>query len=246
MNPPKSEDEEIPSVELALPMRFRLHAQPTALPWAIAQRVIGYAGCILLAPVFLLMYVLVKATSPGPFLFEQRRRGYRGVPIMVLKVRTMEVGAEQRTQLGTSRRSSRITSVGRLLRELKLDELPQLWNVARGDMELVGPRPIPNALDDEIRKHIPDFAMRYQVKPGLTNVSQVAVLDNKLGEKLVDDWQLRFEGEIHYIKNKSFVYDVVVLAMTVLYVLRKLAPGRLAQQRAAAGPSSTRKETSHA
>jgi lipopolysaccharide/colanic/teichoic acid biosynthesis glycosyltransferase len=231
MKPHKSDGLRAPDLGVTAPMRFHVSAPRTAPAWAITQRALGYLSCALLAPLFAVLYVLVRFTSPGPFLFEQKRRGYGGEPISVLKVRTMEVGAEGPTALGTSRRSTRITQVGRLLRELKLDELPQLWNVARGDMELVGPRPLPIALDDELRKHIPDFEARYEVKPGLTNVSQVAVLDNKLGEKLVDDWNLRFEGELHYIAHKSFAYDVVVLAMTVLYVLRKLVPGSGARTR---------------
>jgi lipopolysaccharide/colanic/teichoic acid biosynthesis glycosyltransferase len=95
--------------------------------------------------------------------------------------------------------------------------------VVRGDMELVGPRPLPIELHEALRANIPGFDLRYEVKPGLTNVSQVAVLDNKLGPRLVEDWKIRFEGELHYIKNKSFTYDVIVLVMTLLFVLRKLA-----------------------
>jgi lipopolysaccharide/colanic/teichoic acid biosynthesis glycosyltransferase len=207
---------------LALPIRIQITARPTAWPWAWTQRAIGLLGCLALSPIFLVMYLLVRSTSRGPFLFSQLRPGYLGKPFHALKVRTMAVGAEHKTTLGTSRRDKQITRFGRLLRELKLDELPQLWNIARGEMELVGPRPLPIALDEELCRHIPNFALRYQVKPGLTNVSQVVVLDNKLGERLVEDWNLRFEGELHYIKNKSFAYDVVVLAMTLLFVLRKL------------------------
>jgi lipopolysaccharide/colanic/teichoic acid biosynthesis glycosyltransferase len=185
------------------------------------------------------MYVAVRATSPGPFLFSQQRPGRGGKPFRMLKVRTMRVGSEAPTALGTARSDSRITRVGRWLRDLKLDELPQLWNVVRGDMELVGPRPLPTALDQELRKHVPGFERRYDVHPGLTNVSQVAVLDNKLGDRLVDDWKLRFEGELHYIEHKSFAYDVVVLAMTALFVVRKLA-ARLGQRRRPT-PAGTRR-----
>lgn len=210
------------SAGLALPIRIDAKIRPTAWPWAIVQRLFGLAACIALIPLAMVAFVAVKATSRGPFLFAQLRPGLGGRPFVVYKVRTMLVGAERETALGTSLRNPAITAVGRWLRALKLDELPQLWNIARGDMELVGPRPIPLALDTELRKHIANFALRYAVKPGLTNVSQVAVLDNKLDGRLVEDWSLRYEGELHYIKNKSFAYDVVVLVMTVLYVLRKL------------------------
>jgi lipopolysaccharide/colanic/teichoic acid biosynthesis glycosyltransferase len=218
---------------LALPIRIDLKVRPTPVAWALTQRLIGLIACVCLAPALAIMYALVKLTSRGPFLFVQTRPGYRGEPFALRKVRTMTVGAEHDTALGTSRTSARITAVGRVLRDLKLDELPQLWNIACGEMELVGPRPLPLALDEELRRHIRGFELRYRVKPGLTNVSQVAVLDNKLGDELLADWKRRFEGEIHYIKNKSFTYDVVVLAMTVLFVARKLVPARGARPRVA-------------
>jgi len=208
---------------LALPLQIDIAVRPTTLAWALGQRAVALLGCIALSPLLLVMLVFVKATSRGPFLFAQERPGYRGKRFRLLKVRTMEPGAEARTALGTSRSDPQITRVGRVLRDLKLDELPQLWNVVRGDMELVGPRPLPLDLHEELRANIPGFDLRYAVKPGLTNVSQVAVLDNKLGPHLVEDWKIRFEGELHYLKNKSFTYDVVVLVMTAVFVLRKLA-----------------------
>jgi lipopolysaccharide/colanic/teichoic acid biosynthesis glycosyltransferase len=208
--------------DLALPIRIDAKIRPAAWPWAIIQRLFGVAACVVLLPVAIVVFLAVKSTSRGPFLFAQLRPGLGGKPFVVYKVRTMLVGAERETALGTAQGNPAVTPVGRWLRALKLDELPQLWNIARGEMELVGPRPIPIALDAELRKHIASFALRYAVKPGLTNVSQVAVLDNKLDERLVEDWSLRYEGELHYIKNKSFAYDVVVLAMTAMYVLRKL------------------------
>ena len=206
---------------LALPLQVDIAVRHTSRGWAFAQRVIALAGCVLLSPLLLVVFALVKASSRGPFLFSQERPGYRGAPFRLLKVRTMEPGSETRTALGTSISDPQITPIGRVLRDLKLDELPQLWNVVRGDMELVGPRPLPNDLHRELSANIPGFELRYEVKPGLTNVSQVAVLDNKLGPRLVEDWRIRFEGELHYIKNKSFTYDVVVLTMTALFVLRK-------------------------
>ena len=209
-------------LDLSLPVSIRVEVRRTSRLWAWGQRMIAVLACIALIPTFLVLYLPVRITSRGSFLFAQKRPGYRGRPLTVIKIRTMRAGSEVRTALGTSRRSPEITRIGSMLRDLKLDELPQLFNVARGEMELVGPRPIPTALDQELRRHIPGFELRYQVKPGLTNVSQVTVLDNKLGDRLIADWKLRFEGELHYIKNKSFAYDLVVLAMTAAFVGRKL------------------------
>lgn len=213
------------SLDLALPIRIDANVHETGWAWALTQRAIGAALCVLLLPVAAFFCIAIKLASPGPFFFAQQRPGRGGVPFTVYKVRTMAVGTEEETALGTSRTSSAITQVGHMLRELKLDELPQLWNVARGEMELVGPRPIPVALHEELRRSIEHFDLRYSVKPGLTNVSQVAVLDNKLDEQLVEDWRLRFEGELHYIKNKCFLYDVVVLLMTAGFVVRKALIG---------------------
>jgi len=212
-----------PDAHLALPLKVDISVRPTSPVWSLVQRALALAACIVCSPLLLVMVVLVKTTSRGPFLFAQERPGYKGERFRLLKVRTMEPGSETRTALGTSISDPQITSIGRVLRDLKLDELPQLWNVVRGEMELVGPRPLPIDLHEELRANIPGFELRYEVKPGLTNVSQVAVLDNKLGPRLVEDWKVRFEGELHYIKNKSFTYDVVVLGMTTLFVLRKLA-----------------------
>ncbi|MEM7309601.1 MAG: WecB/TagA/CpsF family glycosyltransferase [Planctomycetota bacterium] len=189
--------------------------------WSLTQRLVALSALAVLSPLLLVMYLSVRLTSRGPFLFRQKRRGFRGEPFEILKVRTMTLGAEQSTALGVQQTNPAITAVGRVYRALKLDELPQLWNIVRGDMELVGPRPIPMPLEDELMRHIPDFARRQVVKPGLTNIGQICVVDNELDEDLVRDWSLRAEGERHYVLNKSFAYDVVMVFMTVLYVARK-------------------------
>ena len=90
-------------------------------------------------------------------------------------------------------------------------------------MELVGPRPIAPGQNRMLSAEIPGFNQRYLVKPGLTNVGQVSVLENALGDKTVADWKLRFEGELHYIRNKSVSYDLILIVLTVAFVLRKAA-----------------------
>ena len=215
-----------PDVDLSLPVGSDCDSHRSAAIWSFLQRVIGLSTCVVLFPVFVLIGVMVKLTSAGPILFVQERPGYRGRPFRMMKFRTMNVGTETATALGTAQDDPAITAVGRLLRSSKLDELPQLWNVVRGEMELVGPRPIPIALDEELAGQIPEFELRYSVKPGLTNVSQVAVLDNRLGRQLVADWAVRFEGELHYIENKSFSYDLIVIAMTLGFVAKKISRER--------------------
>eukprot|EP00752_Nemacystus_decipiens_P013695 g12148.t1 len=160
-------------------------------------------------------------SSHGPFLFKQERAGLGGKPFKIYKVRTMTMGSEEKTRMGTQLTSSHITRIGKVLRVLKLDELPQLVNIALGEMEIVGPRPIPAALDEHLCQAIPGFALRYQVRPGLTNLGQVCIVDNALDEKLVEDWRMRFESDLHYLGRKSTTYDLIMIGLTVLYLFTR-------------------------
>ena len=185
-----------------------------------------HIGCgflfLFLMPVFFFIFLLQKIVDPGPFLFKQQRPGYKGEYFNIYKIRTMKVGSEKATALGTSNSNSNITFLGKTLRKLKIDELPQLWNIVVGDMNIVGPRPIPIALHDKLTEGVVGFNKRYDVKPGLSNLGQVCVYDNDLDEKLFDDWKVRLEGELHYIHNQSITYDIVIIAMTILFVFKKL------------------------
>ena len=189
--------------------------------WRISQRFLAAGMLVMLSPLFAALFVGVKVTSPGPFLFKQKRRGLAGLPFTIYKIRTMSMGSEKRTALGVQNSDPAVTKLGRIMRALKFDELPQLWNIVKGDMEFAGPRPIPMALEDELRKHIPRFRQRHLVKPGLTNAAQVSVMDNELSDRLIHDWSLRAEAERHYVENKSFAYDTVLVVMTAIYIARK-------------------------
>jgi N-acetylglucosaminyldiphosphoundecaprenol N-acetyl-beta-D-mannosaminyltransferase len=167
------------------------------------------------------MYLAVKLSSPGPFLYKQKRTGLGGRPFNIYKVRTMAVGADTKTRLGTRLTGSYVTPIGTVLRALKLDELPQLLNIALGDMEFVGPRPIPIALEEHLRRKITGFEMRYQVRPGLTNLGQVCIVDNALEENLVADWRTRFESDLHYLGRKSTIYDLIIIGLTVLFLFTR-------------------------
>lgn len=212
-----------PALDLSLPIRSDRRRVSTPRVWLLFQRCLGFLACIALLPVFCVVGVLIKLASPGPVFFVQVRPGYRGRLFRMVKFRTMEVGSESATALGTASGDPAVTPIGNFLRSTKLDELPQLWNLARGEMEIVGPRPVPLALHEVLARHISGFDRRYDVKPGLTNVSQVAVLDNRLGEQLIADWSVRFDGELHYIENKSFFYDLIVIAMTFGFVAKKVS-----------------------
>ncbi len=189
---------------------------------SLAKGVIDFFGSIALllaaSPLFLFAAIAVKVSSPGPILFRQRRAGLNGHPFMMLKFRTMVTNAEQlKQELAALNEMSgpvfkvtndpRVTRVGRFLRKWSIDELPQLWNVFRGEMSLVGPRPLPV---DEVAR-FDDFAhrRRLSVKPGLTCLWQVS------GRNNVSDFKEWVRLDLEYIDNWSLWLDIRILLRTI-------------------------------
>ena len=205
------------------PMRIHREWQLTNTLWALTQRTVALLLLILCLPLFVVLYIPVRLSAKAPFFFRQERPGFMGRPFYVTKITTMRAGSHRLThyQKGVALDDPNVTKIGRFLRDTKIDELPQLWNVVVGDMEFVGPRPIAYGLHDMLSKEIPGFANRYLVKPGLTSIGQVSVLENALGDDTLEDWSLRFEGEEHYISHKSVSYDLILIGMTAFFMLRK-------------------------
>ncbi|WP_407524635.1 undecaprenyl-phosphate glucose phosphotransferase [Methylobacterium oryzisoli] len=174
--------------------------------------VLASTGLVLLSPLLMLIAILIRLDSPGPCLFRQKRHGFNQEAFSVFKFRSMrtEAGATFRQ---ATRGDDRITRVGRFLRRSNLDELPQLLNVIRGDMSLVGPRPHALAHDRSFERRIALYARRHNVRPGITGWAQVNGLR---GETLTDaDMQRRVEHDLHYIDNWSLWFDIQIIAMTV-------------------------------
>ena len=147
----------------------------------------------------------VKLTSRGPALYRQTRVGKDGADFELLKLRTMVVGAEaQGAGFAVDRGDSRITSVGRVLRRLSLDELPQLWNVVRGDMSVIGPRP---TLRYQVERYTPHQRRRLEVKPGITGWAQVH-------GRATLPWAERIELDVWYVEHRSPLLDAKILART--------------------------------
>lgn len=181
------------------------------------------AVCIVLsAPLMLLIALAVRLTSRGPVIFAQERGGHGGKPFTVYKFRTMVVDAEARKQellrfnerIGPAfkmKNDPRVTRVGRILRRLSLDELPQLFNVLRGDMSLVGPRPLPVAED---REYAPWQRARLATKPGITGLWQVTSRD----KSCFDHW---VRLDLQYIESMSFWLDAKILLLTIPAVLSR-------------------------
>jgi putative colanic acid biosynthesis UDP-glucose lipid carrier transferase len=222
------------------PARIHREWQMTNTMWAAVQRMLAFLCLLALLPVFALLYVPVRWSARAPFLFKQKRPGFMGRPFKIHKITTMRAGSDKHSHFerGVALTDPAVTRIGRFLRDTKIDELPQLWNVVRGDMELVGPRPIAYGLDRLLSQRIKGFHNRYLVKPGLTNIGQVSVLDNAIGDEAIEDWRRRFEGEEHYIRNKSVSYDLILIALTLLFMVRKAL--RRFFRRARPAPPSTR------
>lgn len=189
--------------------------------WSLLQRLVAASLLVLLLPLFALLFLLVKCSSRGPFLFQQKRAGLAGKHFPIYKIRTMRSDGGPSRTLGVTQDHPAITRVGHALRELKLDELPQLWNVFRGDMAFVGPRPLPLPLDAKLADQIPGFRVRQRVRPGLTSVGQLMVDDNGVADRLIADWRARSLAERHYVRNRSFLYDALVMGLSALYLARK-------------------------
>ena len=162
-------------------------------------------GLALASPVLAAAALAIKLEDGGPVLYRQRRVGYEGCDFDLLKLRTMVVGAETMgAGWAVDRGDPRITRVGRVLRRLSLDELPQLWNVVRGDMSLIGPRP---TLRYQVDQYTPRQRRRLEIRPGLTGWAQV-------NGRTKLPWDERIELDLWYVENRSPWLDVKILART--------------------------------
>jgi exopolysaccharide biosynthesis polyprenyl glycosylphosphotransferase len=175
---------------------------------------------LLLAPVMLLAAIAVKLDSPGSIFYSQTRTGLNGESFKVYKFRSMYQDAEKRGVQWASERDPRITRVGHWLRILRIDELPQIWNVLRGEMSLIGPRPERPEFDVQLAEAIPYYQLRYLVKPGITGWAQVMY---PYGASVEDSYE-KFAYDLYYIKNFSFWLDIAIALKTVRVVL--LGKGR--------------------
>ena len=166
---------------------------------------------VLLSPVYVFLYVLVYATSKGQAIYRQERIGLHGIPFSILKFRTMCVDAEQQTPMLSQDNDPRITRVGAFLRKYRLDELPQMWNVLRGDMSLVGPRPERAYFIRQIEQKAPYYCLLYKIRPGLTSWGPIKVGYTDTVDKMVE----RLNYDITYMENMSLRLDLKILIFTI-------------------------------
>ena len=167
------------------------------------------AALTITAPLMLAIAVALKLTSPGPIFYRQERMGIDGKPFMMLKFRTMQTDQTGDTVLLTPKNDPRVTSVGRFLRKTSLDELPQFFNVIKGEMSIVGPRPERSWVVEEVRKQIPLYMLKHKMKAGITGWAQVN------GWRGDTSLEKRIEHDLFYIEHWSVWFDLQIMFLTL-------------------------------
>ena len=170
---------------------------------------------VLLSPIYILLYILVWSSSEGPAIYRQERIGLHGRAFQILKFRTMTIHAEGDTPQLSADDDPRITTVGKFLRKYRLDELPQMWNILRGDMSIVGPRPERRYFIEQIEKQAPYYCLLYKIRPGLTSWGPIKVGYTDTLDKMVR----RLNYDIVYMENMSIRLDIKILFHTIGVIL---------------------------
>lgn len=182
-------------------------------------------GLILISPLLLIIYILIRVTSRGPGFYSQKRVGKNGVPFRLLKFRTMRIGSDKGTLITIGGKDSRITKVGYYLRKYKLDELPQLWNVLIGDMSLVGPRP---EVERYVRLYTPEQRVVLSVKPGITDYASIAYSDENIILGMSEDPEKMYieqimpkkiEYNLQYINNQTMKEYFKIIFLTFAKII---------------------------
>ncbi len=181
----------------------------------ILKRFADILGAIILGIPTLILFpfiaIAIKLTSIGTIFYEQKRTGGNGKIFEIIKFRTMMADAEINGAKWAEKKDPRITGVGKFLRKTRLDELPQLWNVLKGEMSFIGPRPERPEFVSELEKEIPHYAMRHLVKPGLSGWAQVKF---PYGASIEDAME-KLQYDLYYVKNRSLVLDLAIAAKTI-------------------------------
>ncbi len=181
----------------------------------IVHRLVAMVGGMLSLPLALVTAILIKVDSPGPVLYKQERVGKNGRPFTVLKFRSMRADAEKSGPVWASKDDDRATRVGKIIRKLRIDEIPQFWNIVRGEMDFVGPRPERPHFVSQLAQEIPYYEQRHLIAPGLTGWAQIKY---PYGAS-IEDARQKLQYELYYIKNQSLMLDAIILFETVKIIL---------------------------
>ena len=173
--------------------------------------VISAITLVVFSPLFLYCYIMVRKEDGGTAIFSQERIGLHGKPFFIYKFRSMKMNAEEDEPLLFSQENDeRLTRIGKTLREHHLDELPQLWNVLKGDMSFIGPRPERKFYIDQIMEHNPDYVKLYQIRPGVTSYATLYNGYTDTMEKMLR----RLDLDLYYLDHNSLLFDMKILWMT--------------------------------
>lgn len=185
----------------------------------VTKRIVDIIASLVLAivsaPIFIVTALVIKIESPGPVFFRQKRTGQYNIEFDVIKFRSMVTDAELNGAQWASKNDSRVTKVGKFIRKTRIDELPQIINILKGDMSIIGPRPEREVFIESLEKEIPYYRFRHAVKPGVTGLAQVSYPYGASVEDAV--WKHKYD--IYYIKHHSSVLDLKILLKTIKVVL---------------------------
>jgi lipopolysaccharide/colanic/teichoic acid biosynthesis glycosyltransferase len=179
--------------------------------------IISIIAITILSPVYLITAIIVYSTSKGPIFYKQERIGYKGKPFYMHKFRSMYTDAESNgPMLSSGDKDPRITPFGRFMRKVRLDEIPQFYNVLKGTMSIVGPRPERQFFIDKIVLQAPEYRLLHRVKPGITSWGQV-----KYGyAETVDEMVERLKYDLIYLENLSLTTDIKILFYTIIIIIQ--------------------------
>lgn len=181
----------------------------------IVHRIVAMVGGLLSIPFAIVTAVLIKLESPGPIFYKQERVGKNGQPFILMKFRSMRTDAEKSGPVWASKDDDRTTRVGKIIRKLRIDEIPQFWNIFRGEMDFVGPRPERQHFVTQLAQEIPYYEQRHLIAPGLTGWAQIKY---PYGAS-IEDARQKLQYDLYYIKNQSLVLDGIILFETIKIIL---------------------------
>jgi exopolysaccharide biosynthesis polyprenyl glycosylphosphotransferase len=184
----------------------------------ILDVILAGIGLLLASPLIVLTILAIKLDSRGPVLYKQVRAGEFGQLFTILKFRSMRVDAEKGGAQFARLNDDRVTRVGKFIRKTRLDELPQLWNVLKGEMSMVGPRPERPVFIEQLEQQVPFFKQRLYVKPGVTGHAQVRCRYGASAEDMLE----KLQYDLYYIKSYSVLFDLSIIFDTVKVVLLRI------------------------
>jgi len=181
----------------------------------IVHRIVAMIGGVMSIPFAIATAILIKIESPGPIFYKQERVGKNGQPFILMKFRSMRVDAEKAGPVWASKDDDRTTRIGKIIRKLRIDEIPQFWNIFRGEMDFVGPRPERQHFVSQLAQEIPYYEQRHLIAPGLTGWAQIKY---PYGAS-IEDARQKLQYDLYYIKNQSLVLDGIILFETIKIIL---------------------------